>query len=276
MLKFSTTLEKNKIKTLAIGGFDGMHIAHQQLLSQLGEKGAVLVIQRDGQGLTPLNERCRYIDKPCIMIALSKIKMLLAEEFIHFLLREFPALEKIVVGYDFHFGKDRRADVHYLDQIFDGEVLIVDEVFYGDISVHSRYIKKALAEKQIKKANLLLGRTYSIKGTVIAGQGLGKKELFPTLNLSCGDFFLPGEGVYATHTKIDGQDYPSVTFIGHRKSTDAAFSVETHIVDEDISGDIKEVEVFFDDFLRENRKFENLGDLKIQISQDIKALKAMP
>ncbi len=274
MLKSFTTFEKNKIEAIAIGGFDGIHLAHQVLISKLGEHGALLIIHRGGVGLTPDDERCLYHDKQCMILEFEKIKEIEAEDFVHFITKEFVNLKKIVVGYDFFFGKERKGDIALLKTLFGGEVEVVEEVFHEGFSVHSRKIKALLSQGEIKKANTLLGRSYAIKGEVIKGQGLGKKELYPTLNLSCGRFFLPVEGVYATTVKIDAQVYPSVTFIGKRLSTDEAFSIETHILDEDFMQVVDRVELFFVDFLRKNRKFEDLRDLKAQISQDIKAAKA--
>jgi len=275
MLKSFTTLEKSKIDSIAIGGFDGVHLAHQVLISKLGNHGALLIVHRGGVGLTPDDERCLYHDKKCMILEFDKIKEIEAEAFVHYITLEFVNLQKIVVGYDFHFGKKRKGNVSLLKSLFFGEVEVVDEIFHEGISVHSRKIKEFLSLGAIVKANALLGREYAIKGDVISGQGLGKKELYPTLNLFCGEFFLPLEGVYVTKVKIGNVIYPSVTFIGKRLSTDAAFSIETHILDQDFSEEVARVELFFVAYLRENRKFEDLRDLKVQISHDIKAAKAM-
>jgi len=209
-----------------------------------------------------------------MILEFDKIKEIEAEEFVRFIMKEFKNLKKIVVGYDFLFGKERKGDIALLKSSFGGEVEVVEEVFYEGISVHSRKIKELLSLGEIKKANILLGREYAIKGEVVKGQGLGKKELYPTLNLLCGAFFLPVEGVYATRVKIEDEVYPSVTFVGKRLSTDKAFSIETHILDEEFSRVVDKVELFFVDFLRKNRKFEDLRDLKVQISQDIEEAKA--
>ena len=274
MLRSFTTLEKDEIRSIAIGGFDGMHLAHQALISKLDEKGALLIIERNGVGLTPAKERCLYHDKPCVVLEFEKIKQMQPEAFVQFLQTAFVNLKKIVVGYDFFFGKDRRGDIALLKSTFRGEVEVVEEVHYEGISVHSRKIKALLLEGEIEKANMLLGRDYHIKGTVVPGQGLGKKALYATFNLSTGAFFLPREGVYASKVKVRGALYPSVTFIGTRVSTDQKFSIETHLLDEAFDAKVERVELYFVAYLRENRKFDDLRDLKIQISQDIDEAKA--
>jgi riboflavin kinase/FMN adenylyltransferase len=129
-------------------------------------------------------------------------------------------------------------------------------------------IRNLLTSKEVDSANMFFGREYSVHGKVIKGQGLGKEELYPTINLHVKDYLLPSDGVYASRTKIGCMIYNSVSFIGTRVSTDGNFSVESHIIERDIDvGD--DVEIFFVHFLRENRKFDNLKDLKSQISMDI-------
>jgi riboflavin kinase/FMN adenylyltransferase len=273
MLKSFTTLEKNKIDSIAIGGFDGVHIAHQVLISNLTSDGALLIVHRGGLGLTPRHERCLYHDKKCFFLELESIKEMEAEDFVKLLLSEFPNLQKIVVGYDFHFGRERRGDVNLLQSLFPGEVCVVDEVFHEDISIHSKKIKAFLAEGKIEKANALLGRDYIIEGKVVQGQGIGKERLYPTLNITSGDFFLPKEGVYASYVEIEGSRYPSVLFIGNRLSTDGDFSIEVHLLDEDFEQEVERIRIYFVDFLRENRKFMSLGELKEQITQDIQEAK---
>ena len=273
MLKSFTTFKKEKIDSIAIGGFDGVHRGHQVLIEKLTQNGALLIVHRGGVGLTPLDARCLYHDRDCIMIELSKIKEMSAEAFVLFLQEEFPALKKIIVGYDFRFGKDRKGDSTLLQKLFSGQVEVVEEVFYDGTSVHAKKIKSLLLEGKVSSANALLGRDYSIQGVVVQGQGIGKEALYPTLNIKTENFFLPKEGVYTTRARIQGIMYPAVTFIGKRLSTDEAFSIETYLLEEDFSKEVDNVEIFFVDFIRENRKFSDLGDLKRQITQDIEVAK---
>ncbi len=260
-------MDKSKIKSLAIGHFDGIHLGHKALFSYCYD-GGVLVIENDGLKLTPKRES--FINLPIFYKKINDIKNLSPEEFIKLLKNEFVNLKKIVVGYDFKFGKNRSADAIFLKNIFDGEVVIVNEKKINNISVHSEKIREFLKKANIKMANLLLDRVYEIKGDLIKGQGLGKKELFSTLNLDTNNYFLPKNGVYATFTNLNNKDFKSVTFIGNRLSTDDKFSVETHIIEpfsEDrINGKIT---IKFKDFIRDNKKFENLNELKFQISKDI-------
>ena len=162
-----------------------------------------------------------------------------------------------------------------LASICDKEILIIDQVSHDEIPIHSRTIKAYLREGKIALANALLGRRYTIDGEVIRGQGLGKKELFPTINLQVKEYQLPLEGVYATRTKIDDRWYNSVSFLGHRVTTDDSYAVETHIVDQEIGNVEGEVMLEFVEFIRINHKFDSLDALKVQIQNDITMAKKL-
>ncbi len=116
---------------------------------------------------------------------------------------EFPNLKKIVVGYDFCFGHNRSCCAEDLKNLFDGDVEVVEAFSYKGTAIHSSGIRVYLKEGRVDEANRFLGREYSMTGNVVEGQGLGKKELVPTLNLKVLDYLVPKSGVYATRTKIE-------------------------------------------------------------------------
>ena len=256
----------NTIKSIAIGSFDGIHIAHQTLIDKAD---ALVIIERNGGYLTPGHKRSQFTDKICCFYHFDVIKALTPEAFIHKLQVDFPSLETIVVGYDFHFGKNKAGNAERLGALFDGEVVVVEEVSFEGIPVHSRTIKTYLREGNISMANKLLGRIHRIEGEVVQGQGLGKKELFPTINLNVKEYQLPLEGVYATRTCIKGEWLNSVSFLGHRVTTDDSFAVETHILEKEIGEVQGEIALEFVDFIRKNQKFDSLDALKQQIQNDI-------
>jgi len=260
---------KNNVDSLAIGAFDGMHIAHQELFKRLTKNGAILIIDKNSAQLTPGEYRCEYTDKKCFFYDLKEIKDLDAKGFVEKLKEDFKNLKKIVVGYDFAFGKDRKYKIDDLKRYFDGEVEVVSEVKYKGISVHSRVIKEFLKKGDIKMANALLGHTYKIVGDVIKGRGLGKKELYPTINIVVKDFLIPKDGVYATITDVEGFYEPSVTFIGKSQTVEKEFSIETHIIKKDIPKAKGKVTILFFEKIRDNKKFDSLKELKKQIEKDI-------
>jgi riboflavin kinase / FMN adenylyltransferase len=265
----SILVNKNTITSIAIGGFDGMHFAHQKLFEKLDENGAIVSIESGYANLTPKRYRQEYSKYPIYYYVLENIKHLEGDEFIKLIKQEFPKLRKIVVGFDFCFGKNRRYCIEKLKNLFDGEVIVVDEIKIDNIAVHSRIIREYLKNGDIKTANKLLGKEYKIYGSQIKGQGLGSKSFVPTINLKVEEFLLPKEGVYITRTILDDLEYNSISFLGHRDTTDGSYAVETHIIDKNIVNKNYTIQIKFLEKLRDNKKFASFEDLKKQIFRDI-------
>jgi len=265
----SILVNKNTITSIAIGGFDGMHAAHQKLFERLDDNGAILSIESGYANLTPKRYRQEYSKYPIYYYVLDNIKHLEGDQFIKLLKEEYPNLQKIVVGFDFCFGKNRRYCVKQLKELFHGEVVVVDEIKIDDIAVHSRDIRSFIKDGDIQTANKLLGKEYKIYGMQIKGQGLGSKSFVPTINLKTEEFLLPKEGVYATKTILNDKEYESVTFLGHRVTTDSSYAVETHIFDENIINKEYTVQIKFYKKIRDNKKFDSFEALKEQILVDI-------
>ncbi len=266
---YSTLINKKQITSIAIGGFDGMHIAHQKLFEKLDENGAVVAIESGYTNITPKSFRQEYTTFPVYYYILENIRHLDGESFIKLLKEEFPNLKKIVVGFDFHFGKNRKYSAKNLIELFKGQVVIVDEICNNNVAIHSRCIREFIKEGNIKKANCFLGREYKIVGSQIKGQGLGKTDFVPTINLIVEDFILPNEGVYITKTILKDDEFNSITFLGHRVTTDGSYAIETHILNKNIEEFRGKVEIKFFDKLRENKKFNSFEELKTQINEDI-------
>jgi riboflavin kinase/FMN adenylyltransferase len=247
-----------------------MHIGHQALFQQLDEHGCIVVIETGYANLTPNRFRERYSEYEIVYLALEAIRHLDGVEFMSYLQEMFPQLQKIVVGYDFHFGKDRRYSFEDLQKLFSGEVVVVAEVKYNNDSVHSHKIRHKLTIGDIVGANQFLGHNYTIAGQKEQGQGLGSRELVATININAREFLMPKEGVYVTLTRIDDQEhlYPSVSFVGHRVSTDGTYAVESHILNTKVECHTK-AEISFLSYIRPNQKFESLQALKQQIQDDI-------
>lgn len=275
MLSISTTIVKDKVKSLAIGSFDGIHLGHKKLIDYLDDQGILLIIDKfKGKKLCTNQDKFFLTKKEIVELDFKDIKTLDGKEFLQFLKKEFRNLKLIIVGYDFSFGKNRAYKANDIEMLSGIKTIIVDEFSINGVGVHTSLIKEYLKQGDIKKANSFLGRNYSIKGRLIKGQGLGSKELFATLNLECKDYFLPKDGVYATFIKFKNQSYKSVSFIGIR-SSDNNFSIESHILEE-FDNELKLHEILeleFVDYIRENQKFENLNKLKNQISKDIQKAK---
>ena len=236
-----------------IGGFDGMHLAHIELIQR---SDCYLVIEKNST-LTPFFDRLEYNSKMLDLLALKNIKNLSKYEFIE-ILKNY-GIDEIVVGYDFRFGKNRSGSIEDLQKVF--KVEVIEEIKYKNLPIHSKVIRELIQNNNIKKANTLLGHNYQIKGIHIKGQGLGKKQFLPTINLSLLHNYTLPQGIFLTKTN----GFFSITFIGKR-STDKKFAIETHILEDFEIDDL--IKIKFLEFIRENRKFNSLEELKKAILKD--------
>ncbi len=247
-----------------------MHLAHQQLFSKLDENGAIVIIQTSYANLSPKTNRTEHSKYPLFFYPLENIKHLSGEEFIKLLKQEFPLLNKIVVGYDFHFGYKAAYNIENLKQLFKGSVEVVNEFKIDNIAVHSRVIREYLRTGMIEMSTKLLGYNYKLKGYHIKGQGIGSKQFVSTINLDVKEYLIPKEGVYITKTILNQKSYNSVSFIGHRVTTDGKFAVETHILNDISSIEIPKIcQIMFFTKIRDNEKFDNFEELKKVILTDI-------
>lgn len=292
MQSFSSMLAENlapkQITSLAIGKFDGIHLGHRKLLELLGDRGAVLIIDKaieqnlisqspsvQNQGfLTSLQDRLDQLPN-AYFVEFASVAHMSGEEFVSTLLESLPSLETIIVGYDFRFGRDRLCgadDLRHLCEIRQSsqgraiQAIIVPKVCYGEIPLHASVIKDFVRHGDIAVANAMLGWHYTITGDVIRGQGIASKELFPTINIRAQGYVLPASGVYAT--RVDGK--MAVSFFGHRVSTDGAYAIESHIIDSEITQVPERLTIQMYKKIRENRRFDSLQELKAQIECDIK------
>lgn len=292
MQSFSSMLAENlapkQITSLAIGKFDGIHLGHRKLLELLGDRGAVLIIDKvieqnlishnlsvQNQGfLTSLQDRLDRLPNAYV-VEFASVAYMSGEEFVATLLESLPSLETIIVGYDFRFGRDRiygADDLGHLCEIRQSsqgraiEAIIVPKVCYGEIPLHASVIKDFVRHGDIAVANAMLGWHYAITGDVIRGQGIASKELFPTINIRAQGYVLPASGVYAT--RVDGK--MAVSFFGHRVSTDGEYAIESHIIDSEITQVPERLTIQMYKKIRENRRFDSLQELKTQIECDIK------
>lgn len=272
MKKFSSISKNANIKSIAIGKFDSMHLAHKAILDKLGENGIVLLIKMPPNlcgFMLPYNKRQDYSQNEIYYIDFDEISSLSGVEFLEMLKNRLSNLEHIIVGSDFRFGKNRIYGAKDIENISNFTTTIIGEMSINGVPIHSSHIRKYLLNGDIKLANKLLGRFYCIEGEVIRGQGIGNNVLFPTINIKADEYILPQDGVYATYTKINNEIFKSISFLGHRFSTDMSFAIETHIIDKNIKNPPNILEIYFVEKIRDNQKFDSFVSLKEQISNDI-------
>lgn len=283
MQKLLSTACGEDILSLAIGKFDGVHLAHQRLLQRLCFKGAVLVVDRQEpkRVLTPLSDRARLLKKYASQVYFLPLEIACPFsplEFVQLIEDKFPLLQKIVVGYDFRFGRERVGNTETLRALLDKKIAleVVPEIKIKGIPLHSCHIKESIQQGNVVLAQKFLGRPFVLEGPVIPGQQLGRKRLYPTLNMSLDmDLLLPSFGVYATRVEFAHACFLGVSFLGHRLSTDGKMALETHVLDAPIFTTPRHLRLIFVQKIRDNAFFGDLNSLKHQISLDMQEAKGI-
>lgn len=286
--------KKAKGTAVALGYFDGIHLGHQAVLDKALRKA-------EEKGLTPvvmlfdIHPRKLLTGRvPPMLLSEERKRKLLEQkgfEVVDFDFRramnyspeEFEKkvllgelnVRVVVCGYDYRYGKGGKGNSETLKSELSAtgtEVYSISPVYLGDEAVSSTKIRHLINDGEIEKANAMLGDFFTYDFTVEKGDGIGHKLGFPTINqFFPEDFIIPKYGVYASRVKIDGRYYSSVTNIGVRPTVSGEnMRSETCILD--FEGDLygKNVEVSLMKFLREEKKFPSVEELKQAVSNDIK------
>ena len=284
---------------LAIGVFDGMHLGHRAVLERTLDDarrggGTAVAVTFDPHPIRVLKpEKAPRLltstpHKIRLIRALGVGHLLIVpfdlgfaatppEEFIRALAAAARPLREVCVGHAWSFGKGRVGNLALLqtlgDQLGFAEVGVQAVEIDGQI-VSSTLIRRAVECGDLAKAARLLGRDYTVLGTVVEGAHLGSQLGFPTANLSAHNEQFPPDGVYAVTVRRDAQVLRGVANIGVRPTVAHAGGerlLEVHLFDfdEDLYG--TDLEVTFQRFLRPERKFAGLEELKAQIARDVEA-----
>lgn len=284
---------------VCIGNFDGMHLGHQALFSELKNrhqaeklflsfaphpKKIINKLGADFQELTPLREKAKlaqmYGFDGFLALKFSKLLLELSpREFVKKILVDGLNVSTVVVGYDWHFGKERAGDLDLLKSLgkeFGFVVQGVEKFEKEGQRVSSSQVRKSLTEGDMQLTQKLLGRRFSIGARVIRGDQRGRQLGFPTANMMPKGQLLPARGVYSTIAKIDNRDYPAVSNVGIRPTfSGSKLLLETHVLDRtDLNLYGKCVEISFINRLRKEKKFNSKEELIKQIEQDCIAAKA--
>ncbi len=277
---------------VAIGKFDGVHIAHRELLLKAVDiakinsfKSVGFIISSDKAPLL-LTPRAREEEMLSLGLDLCHVQSLdedfmsmSAEDFLDKVLVGNFNCAHIAVGYNFRFGKGRYADADVLKRLCAERGIgctVIEKVtctLKSEVAdVSSTKIRECLLSGDAEGACALLGRNYSLSGEVTHGKKIGRTIGIPTANIACDErLILPKSGVYATRAVIGGRGYPSITNIGDNPTVNQGsdITVETNILD--FSGDIygEKIEVEFLKRIRDEKKFSDLSELKNQINSDI-------
>ncbi|MBE7033903.1 MAG: bifunctional riboflavin kinase/FAD synthetase [Ruminococcaceae bacterium] len=286
-----------KATSIALGFFDGVHIAHQKII-----KSAVDFANENS--LTPIAlsfdkspleilcpEKVRYITtlegkqeiieklgaKAEFLTVSKDLLNMSPEDFIEKILVNKYNVKHIVCGYDYRFGKGGKGDTELLCKMGENlgfTVEILDcEVLWGE-KISSSRIRELISEGNIESANELIGRNFSLSGEVCEGKHLGRKLGFPTANVFFGKHtIIPKNGVYKTIVTVKGNGYPAITNTGINPTVGGeALRTETYIPD--FEGNLygEKINIEFIGFIREEKKFDNIEELKKQIQADVSSL----
>jgi len=281
--------------SIAIGVFDGVHIGHRALMRQTAARAKQqggraiaatfdpLPIQALAPGAPPsalsdVDERTRLLQEAgandiVIFHFTKEFAALTADEFVR-RLTSAGEVRQILVGEDFQFGHDRGGDVRTLAAAgsrFGFEVVVATPVKLDGEVVSSTRIRNALLVGDVESAARLLGRPYSVRGTVVRGDQRGRALGFPTMNLAVPrERLLPRDGIYALWATVSGQRVPAAASLGVRPTFGGGDRVlEAYLLDwsGDAYGD--RIEAAFVKRLRDELRFASAAELSTQIAHDV-------
>jgi riboflavin kinase / FMN adenylyltransferase len=286
--------EKRTVVTL--GTFDGVHLGHQKIINRLlnstqnsNLESVLLTFSQHPRSVLQAESNIKLLNINAEKIELLEKKgidnliihtfdksfsELSGEEFVKTILVDKLNIQKIIIGYDHRFGKNRSSDIHDLIYFgkkyhFDVEQISAEEI--DEISVSSTKIRNAIAESDMKLANQYLGYPYSFSGKVVQGQQLGRTIGFPTANIDVENHqkIIPKNGVYIVTGFWNNKTTQGIMNIGNKPTVDGKNkTIEVHFLnlDEDLYG--LEIKISVHDFIRNEQKFESLEDLKTQLFND--------
>jgi riboflavin kinase / FMN adenylyltransferase len=281
--------------SVALGNFDGVHLGHQAILKKTisiaHEKGRDAVVYTfDPHPRVVLN---KAPEVPAITTASEKAEILehfgvdvlilaefspefasqTAHDFVQNILKEELGARNIMIGENYRFGSKRAGNADTLREMASEmgfKVHVIAPVTMGDKRVSSSRIREHLLQGEIRQANELLGREFTVEGRVVHGHHRGKKLGFPTANIKPDLKLHPPQGVYAVYCRFGGKTLPGVMNIGHNPTFgNRKVSYEAHILDfdEDLYGET--VKVYLVERLRSEMKFTGPDELKTQIALDV-------
>ncbi len=281
------------------GIFDGVHLGHQKILTELKNiahqrKGQTVILtywphpkyvlnpnKKDLKLLTTLEEKIGLLDRlgidhlVCIPFTLN-FSQTTSQEFVHDVLKEQIGTRELVIGYDHRFGKNREGSFSYLKTHageFGFRVTEIPRQDVNDIAISSTQIRDHILNNRIHLANKLLGRRYCLTGLVVPGQQLGRNIGFPTANIEIAEAYklIPSNGAYAVLVKMGDQQLSGMMNIGVRPTLGIMpRTIEVHLFEFD--GDLygKKLKIELVKQIRPELKFKDLEQLTARLHQDRK------
>jgi riboflavin kinase/FMN adenylyltransferase len=298
-----TIRRKFRNPVLTLGNFDGVHLGHQRIFKELREEARkidgeaivftfdphplqILAPQRCPPFITPFKKKLMLFERSGIDVLIVatfdlSLASLSPEAFVEQILVDKIGAKRILVGYNYYFGRDRKGNVEMLIRLgekFGFEVKVIEAMKVNDIPVSSSKIRELIQDGKMGEAAQLLGRNYLLIGKVIWGADRGKRLGFPTANLEILNGLYPKTGVYAVEVIMGTKTYSGVADVGYNPTFGQnPLSVEVHIMDfsQDIYGE--EIQLVFFKRIRDEKAFQNHDSLVRQIKKDVdEARKILP
>lgn len=293
-IKGIESYQENDRTAVTLGKFDGLHRGHQKLVEQVrkyaGENVRSVVFSFDMQPffkergmerkILMTNEERRFhlegqVDYLIECPFTEAVHGMEAEDFIKDILVDRLHAEYIVVGTDFRFGHHKRGDAGMLrkyEDIYGYHLDVIEKEIYENREISSTFIKEEVEKGNMELAENLLGYPYTIEGTVVHGRELGRTLGFPTMNIRADESkLLPPRGVYVSSVRIQGKVYTGISNVGCNPtvSDKNIVVIETFLFD--YAGDAygEKIEVGLYRFVRPERKFASVEELKQRVNQDI-------
>ena len=284
--------ERERGTAIALGYFDGIHIGHRAVLEKAldaaKEKNLIPVVmlfdihpRKLVSGTVPpmlmseeqKREALKEMGFRVVDFNFRESVNLTHEEFAKNILQDSLGAKFVSCGYDYRYGKGGKGNAETLKASLGEkgvEIFTVPAIELSGEIVSSTKIRQLISEGKVEKANKMLGKEFSYHIAVEKGDGIGHEIGTPTINQYFPeDFIVPKYGVYASRVKVDGKIYPSVTNVGVRPTVGGtSLRSETCIFDfsENLYG--KKIEVFLIKYLREEKKFSSIDELKKAIETD--------
>jgi len=282
---------------LTIGTFDGVHLGHRKIISRMvdlakksGGETVLLtffphprtIIHPQDISLKSINSLDEKI-KLLTQLGISHVIVtpfsrdfsnLSPQQYIKEILVDRIGAKHLVIGYDHRFGKNRLGGLHDLKQYATAYAFELEEISEQEIhaiTISSTKIREALLKGDIAFANELLGYTFFVTGRVIKGDKIGRTIGYPTANIYIqeSDKLIPADGVYAVSVTLDNQSFKGMAYIGNRPTINGMTrNVEVNIFDFTLEIYGQMLQMNFEAFIREDVKFNNLDELKNQLSID--------
>jgi riboflavin kinase/FMN adenylyltransferase len=292
---------KNPVVT--IGTFDGVHLGHQKIISQINDEAKKIggesvlftffphprmVLYPDNHNLKLIqtqSEKLVKLDKLGLQNVIEipftfEFSRLTALEFVRNILVNALNVKTLIIGYDHQFGKNREGTITFLKSIcgtYDFNVIEIPPLVVDDLNISSTKIRDAIKSGNMLKAAAFLGENYALNGIVVHGKKLGRTLGFPTANIQLTENYklAPGRGVYAVEIVIDGTLHNGMANIGLRPTVNDSLDETIEVNVFDFNSDIynKNVTVFFYEKIRDEIKFKNKEELINQLHQDEKAVR---